>query len=80
MENGIIAGRRVIESTHATQGSLYFGLFEHAYIGMWSGLDLIIDPYTNGSTGTVNIYAHQLADVAVAYPQAFTVVTLKSAT
>lgn len=79
LENGNIAGRRVIQSTHATPGKLYFGLFEHAYIGMWSGLDLIIDPYTNGSTGTVNIYASQLADVAIAYPQAFCVVTLKTA-
>jgi HK97 family phage major capsid protein len=79
LENGMVAGRRVIQSTHATAGKLYFGLFEHVYIGMWAGLDLIIDPYTNGSTGTVNIYAHQLADVAVAYPQAFCVATLKTA-
>ena len=76
LENGTIAGRRVIESSHATEGQLYFGLWQHAYIGMWSGLDLIIDPYTNASTGIVNIVASQLADVAVAHPTAFTVVTL----
>lgn len=75
-ENGTIGGRRVIESSHATEGQLYFGLWQHAYIGMWSGLDLIIDPYTNASTGIVNIVASQLADVAVAHPTAFTAVTL----
>lgn len=76
LENGTIGGRRVIESSHATEGQLYFGLWQHAYIGMWSGLDLIIDPYTNASTGVVNIVASQLADVAVAHPTAFTAVTL----
>ena len=76
LENGTIAGRRVIESAQATEGSVYFGVWQHAYIGMWQGLDLVIDPYTNASTGIVNIVASQLADVAVAHPTAFTVVTL----
>ena len=76
LENGTIAGRRVIESSHATEGVFYFGLWQHAYIGLWQGVDLIIDPYTNASTGVVNIVASQLADVAVAHPTAFTVVTL----
>lgn len=78
LENGTIAGRRVIESAQATEGKIYFGVWQHAYIGMWQGLDLVIDPYTNASTGIVNIVASQLADVAVAHPAAFTKVTLGS--
>ncbi|WP_324075766.1 MAG: phage major capsid protein [Erythrobacter sp.] len=75
-EDGAILGRRVIETTQATAGKAYVGNFEECMIGMWGGLDLVIDPYTNGSTGTVNVYAYQLADVAVRHPGAFTVVTL----
>ncbi|QIG53807.1 phage major capsid protein [Altererythrobacter sp. BO-6] len=75
-ENGRILGRRAIESTHATQGTVYVGLWEHCLIGMWGGLDLIIDPYTGGANGIVNIYASQLADVAVRYPPAFQAITL----
>lgn len=75
MEAGAIAGRRVIESSHATQGTLYFGLWQHAYIGLWQGLDLIIDPYTDAKKGVVNIVASQLADVTVAHAPAFTIVT-----
>jgi hypothetical protein len=66
----------VIESTHATAGTAYVGLFEHCLIGMWGGIDLVVDPYTNGSTGVVNIYAYQLADIAVRHPGAFSKVTL----
>lgn len=75
-EDGAILGRRVIETTQATAAKAYVGNFEECMIGMWGGLDLVIDPYTNGSTGTVNVYAYQLADVAVRHPGAFTVVTL----
>lgn len=75
-EDGAILGRRVIETTQATAGKAYVGNFEECMIGMWGGLDLVIDPYTNGSTGTVNVYAYQLADVAIRHPGAFTVVTL----
>ena len=75
-EDGAILGRRVIETTQATAGKAYVGNFEECMIGMWGGLDITVDPYTNGSTGTVNVYAYQLADVAVRHPGAFTVVTL----
>ena len=75
-ENGRIAGRRVIESTHATAGECFFGVFRHLYIGMFGGLDLVIDPYSSARNGVVEITASQLVDVAVAYEKAFNKVTL----
>ena len=75
-ENGQIAGRNVIETTHVAAGTAYFGLFDNVYIGMFGGVDLVVDPYTNGSTGVINVYAYQLADVAVAHAGAFNKVTL----
>ena len=75
-ENGRIAGRRVIESTHATAGECFFGVFQHLYIGMFGGLDLVIDPYSSARNGVVEITASQLVDVAVAYEKAFNKVTL----
>ena len=45
-------------------------------IGTFGGLDLVIDPYTNGSTGVENIYAYQLMDIGVLRPDAFQKVTL----
>ena len=43
---------------------------------MFGRVDLVVDPYTNGSTGVINLYAYQLADVAVAHAGAFNKVTL----
>jgi HK97 family phage major capsid protein len=75
-QDGMIAGRRVIETTHAAAGTCYFGLFENVMIGTFGGVDIVVDPYTNGSTGVVNIYAYQLCDAGVLRPNAFQKVTL----
>lgn len=48
-------------------------------IGTFDGLDQFIDPYTNGPTGVVNIYAHELMDIGVLRPDAFQKVTLSQA-
>ena len=48
-------------------------------IGIFGGLDLVIDPYTNGSTGVVNIYAYQLMDIGVLRHDASQKVTLLQA-
>ncbi len=74
--DGRIAGKRVIESTHASEGTCFFGVFQHLYIGMFGGLDLVIDPYSSARNGVVEITASQLVDVAVAYEKAFNKVTL----
>jgi len=74
--DGRIAGKRVIESTHATEGECFFGVFQHLYIGMFGGLDLIVDQYSQARNGVVEITASQLVDVAVAYEKAFNKVTL----
>ena len=43
---------------------------------MFGGIDIVTDPHTNGSTVVANIYAYQMADVAVAHAGAFQKVTL----
>ena len=74
--DGRIAGKRVIESTHAPEGECFFGVFQHLYIGMFGGLDLVIDPYSSARNGVIEITASQLVGVAVAYEKAFNKVTL----
>lgn len=77
-ENGRIAGRRVIETTHVAAGSAYFGLFENCYIGFFGGLNLVVDPYSGAANGRVRVTAHQLCDVGVAHAGAFSKVTITS--
>lgn len=45
--------------------ALLFGNFADLLIGMWGGLDLIVDPYTGSTAGTVRTVALQDVDVAV---------------
>ena len=48
-----------------------FGNFRDLVIGMWGGLDLMVDPYSGSTSGTVRIVALQDVDVAVRYTESF---------
>lgn len=48
-----------------------FGNWADLIIGMWGGLDVLVDPYTGGTSGTVRIVNHQSVDVAVRHAQSF---------
>ncbi|MCH1515564.1 MAG: phage major capsid protein [Alphaproteobacteria bacterium] len=74
--NGQMAGKRVIESAHCPSATAFFGVFRHLYIGMFGGMDLVIDPYSSARNGVIEITASQLTDVAVAHAGAFNKVTL----
>lgn len=45
--------------------AIIFGNFADLMIGMWGGLDLTVDPYSNSTSGTVRVVALQDVDVAV---------------
>lgn len=45
--------------------AIFFGNWADLVIGMWGGLDILVDPYTGGTAGTVRVIALQDVDVAV---------------
>ncbi len=51
--------------------AILFGNWQDLIIGMWGGLDVMIDPYTGGTSGTKRCIVLQDVDVAVRYPVAF---------
>jgi HK97 family phage major capsid protein len=51
--------------------AIIFGNFRDLVIGMWGGLDLMVDPYSGSTSGTVRIVALQDVDVAVRYTESF---------
>lgn len=51
--------------------AIIFGNFADLIIGMWGGLDLMVDPYTGSTSGTVRVVALQDVDVAVRHPESF---------
>lgn len=75
--NGYAAGVTNAVPSNLTKGNssvcsaIIFGNFADLLIGMWGGLDLLVDQYTLGTTGTVRVIAHQDVDVAVRHPESF---------
>jgi HK97 family phage major capsid protein/HK97 family phage prohead protease len=71
MENGEVNGYRGVLSNQVESNDLWFGNFADLLIGYWSGLDIMVDPYTNSTSGTVRVVAMQDVDVAVRHPESF---------
>jgi HK97 family phage major capsid protein len=70
-DGGLMNGYNAIVSNQATAGDLYFGDFSQLLVGMYGGLELIVDPYSSSKSGGVSITALQSCDVAVRHAVAF---------
>ena len=68
---GTMNGYRAIVSNQCAAGDLYFGNYDDLLVGMWGGLDVLVDPYTNSKSGTILIRAIQTMDVAVRHAVSF---------
>jgi HK97 family phage major capsid protein len=68
---GTMNGYRTIVSNQVASGDLYFGDFSQLLVGMFGGLDIVVDPYTASTSGTVRVVALQSCDVAVRHATAF---------
>jgi HK97 family phage major capsid protein/HK97 family phage prohead protease len=51
--------------------AIMFGNFSDLVIGMWGTLDLLVDPYTGSSAGTVRVVTLQDVDVAIRNVESF---------
>jgi hypothetical protein len=58
-------------SSSGVCSAIFFGNWADLLIGMWGGLDLLVDPYTASTTGTVRVTALQDIDIAVRHPESF---------
>ena len=70
-ENDEINGYPAIVSNQLLSNDALFGDFSMMIMGMWSGLDLTVDPYAGATAGTVRIIALQDVDFAIKQPGAF---------
>ena len=69
--NDEINGYKVVVSPQLTANNYVFGNFDDLLVGMFGGLDIVVDPYSNSSSGTVRIVALQSVDVAVRHAVSF---------
>ena len=66
-----INGYDAIVSNQLANNDAIFGDFSQFIVGMWSGLDLTVDPYAGATAGTVRIIALQDIDYAIRQAGAF---------
>jgi HK97 family phage major capsid protein len=58
-------------TTNVPTKSLWFGAWQHLIMALWTGMDIVVDPYSNSTTGTLRVVALQDCDIMCRYPQAF---------
>jgi len=71
MEGNEVNGYRGVLSNQVAAGDLWFGNFADLIIGYFSGLDIMVDPYSNSTSGTVRVVAMQDVDIAVRHAESF---------
>jgi HK97 family phage major capsid protein len=68
---GTINGYPVNVSNQIQQNDVFFGNFSELLVGFWSGIDLVVDPYTQSAKGQVIFTAFQDFDVAARRANSF---------
>jgi HK97 family phage major capsid protein len=58
-------------STGGALTAIVFGNFNDLIIGQWSGVDILVDPYTNSAKGTVRVVMLQDMDCEVRHAESF---------
>lgn len=61
----------ITKGTGTNLSDIFFGNFADVLIGMWGGLDLLIDPYTKSKSGGVVVNALQSVDINLRHPESF---------
>ena len=55
----------------AVCSAIIAGVWSELFMGMWGGLDIVVDPYTRADYNEIKIVLNQFADVALRNPEAF---------
>jgi HK97 family phage major capsid protein/HK97 family phage prohead protease len=67
-----VNGYPVQRSNQVATGDVFFGVWSQLMVGLFGGLDLLVNPYALDKSGGVRATALQDVDVAVRHPESFT--------
>jgi HK97 family phage major capsid protein len=76
---GTMAGYRAVSSNQvkanlgvgANEHGIILGNWADLLIGMWAGVELIVDPYTLADQGLIKITSFQMVDIGIRRPESF---------
>lgn len=70
-ENNEVNGYSAYSTMQMNANTVLFGDFSEVILGLWGGLDLMLDPYAKADSGGLVIRAFQSADIAIRHAAAF---------
>lgn len=70
-----VIGRDFVEANLMPSAKLLFGDFTQLCVCLWSGTDIVVDPYANDINGGLRIVALQDSDILIKRPEAFALAT-----
>tara|TARA_Y100000780_G_C13654570_1_gene406067 strand:- start:301 stop:1527 length:1227 start_codon:yes stop_codon:yes gene_type:complete len=76
-DNGLMAGLSLEASKSVPTGKLILGDFSQVMLGVWSEVDILVNPYAEPaySRGGIQVRAMATVDTAVRHPEGFVVAT-----
>ncbi len=70
-----VLGRDFVEANLMPSAKLLFGDFTQLAVCLWSGTDIIVDPYANSTNGGLRLVALQDSDILIKRTEAFALAT-----
>lgn len=70
-QGGTVNGYGVEITNQIDAGDVFFGNFMDLVIGMWGGLEIMVDPYSGSKKGRLRIVTFQDVDIALRRTQSF---------
>lgn len=70
-----VIGRDFVEANLMPAAKLLFGDFTQLSVCLWSGTDIIVDPYANDTNGGLRLVALQDSDILIKRPESFALAT-----
>jgi HK97 family phage major capsid protein len=70
-QGGTMNGYGAETTNQINDGDVFFGNFSDLIIGMWGGLELTVDPYSNSNKGRIRIVVFQDVDFALRRVESF---------
>lgn len=75
-EGGELDGTKVYNTSNISGTKAIYGDFSNLAIGQWSGIDILVDPYSASKQAVINLVVNLWVDAKVLRPEAFTYMQL----
>ncbi|RYF11755.1 MAG: phage major capsid protein [Oxalobacteraceae bacterium] len=74
-DDGRLNGYEKTTTNQVAPNDIFFGVWSNMIMGFFSGLDILVDPYSKATSGNVRVVAMQDCDIAIRQPKAFAMST-----